>query len=385
MESIKKTNRNHLTWLDQYVGGSKRQNIRAWDYWQKFLGDKNEEWILDNLDSEDWGEHLINFRKWLSKRKSQKSDRNLSDTTTRMLANTIRGYFTHIVGHKLPLTKLQREGLTKVVEMPMKDYPFSLRTKEQLLRVANPTEDYVVSCGVSFGLRISDFLKITRGMLEPLMDRQLPIQLPPIQTTKKGVKAYPFISKDAYESIQNLLKEMDKEGRTGKGEPMLKTKTSYPEREINDTLKDVFKKADIPLGEFRVRFHILRKFTTDQLSGVCSTDKWKHFVGKETNTPYVSHEGERIFKEVMPFIDVNGRKVRSTFTNDQLEKMLKQRDEYIESLKTELEMMKKRQKERFEMVGFMLEDIGYNTKLGIKKYREKMRKQNAKKKERGEK
>ena len=64
----------------------------------------------------------------------------------------------------------------------------------------------------------------------------------------------------------------------------------------------------------------------------------------------MSHEGWEAYKKVMQFTNVNGRNVKSTFTTEQLEKILKQRDQYIESLKTELEMLGKRQEETFGRV-----------------------------------
>ena len=350
MESKRKTARNHETWLNQYSGGSRRQYERAWRYFEKFLGDKSEAWILANRDAEDFASHLVDFHLWLKEQKAQRGDKKLSDNTARSISNAIRGYMVH-VGIPLRLTRQQKEVITKVVSMPEKDYPMSLRTKEQLLRVANPIEEYVLCAGISFGLRISDFMLIRRGQLEPLMDREIPIQLDSMPTIKEGVSAFPFIDKDAHEAIQQRLKEMDMEGRTSPDELMIKFRTKNPEKEVNLILKKLFAKAQIPLGEFRVRFHtICRKFLTDKLAAVCSEDKWKHFVGKKTTSPYVSQEGWEAYKKVMQFTNVNGRKVMSDFTNEQLEKILKQRDQYIESLRTELEILGKRQEETFGMV-----------------------------------
>jgi len=68
--------------------------------------------------------------------------------------------------------------------------------------------------------------------------------------------------------------------------------------------------ACINTADCTVRFHILRKFLTDKLAGICAGDKWKCFVGKKTNTPYVGHEGKEAYKKVMEFTNVNGQKVR---------------------------------------------------------------------------
>jgi hypothetical protein len=75
-------------------------------------------------------------------------------------------------------------------------------------------------------------------------------------------------------------------------------------------MKDLFGKAKISTGSYRVRFHILRKFLTDNLAKVCAGDKWKTFVGKKTNTPYVGSEGRENCAKVLPFTNVNGRKAK---------------------------------------------------------------------------
>ena len=90
---------------------------------------------------------------------------------------------------------------------------------------------------------------------------------------------------------------MDREGRKDSDEPMLKLQTENLGHEVNALLKDLFDEAQIPTGDYVVRFHILRKFLTDQLASVCVGDKWKHFVGKKTRSPYVSAEGREAYKK----------------------------------------------------------------------------------------
>lgn len=309
MKRIRKEDRNHETWLAQYPKGSRRQYERAWRYWEKYIEPKTEAWILDNLQSEDWGAHLVNFRRSLSQKPKHRGKGTLSDNTTKLYANSIRAYLRY-VGAALSLNKTQKFTLTKIENMPETDYPFNLKVKEVLMRVADPIEDYVLCAGVSFGLRASDFIKITRGQLEPLIHLEPPIQLGEIVTIKEGIKAYPFIDRDAKESIERLLRIMDREGRTDPDEPMLQFRTSYKTRELNGILKGLFEKAGVSLGEFRVRFHILRKFITDQLASVCAEDKWKHFVGKKTRSPYVSQEGREAYTKVMEFTNINHKEAK---------------------------------------------------------------------------
>ena len=67
MKSVKKTDHDHSTWLSQYNGGSLKHYKRTWHYFVKFLEDKDEQWIMQNNYTEDWGAHLINFHMWLKK------------------------------------------------------------------------------------------------------------------------------------------------------------------------------------------------------------------------------------------------------------------------------------------------------------------------------
>lgn len=331
MESKKIENRNHDTWLKNYKGGSHRQAVRAWESFVDFLGDKTEDWVIENRLNEDWGTHLVDFRRFLGKKKLQRGRGFLSDNTTRAMSGLIRGYMVH-VGCSLRLTSTQRQELVKVESTPRFDYPFNLRVKEKILTIADPLEEYVISVGVSFGLRTNDFLKITRGMLEPLLENEIPIQLPKINTKKRGVFAHPLIDRDGHEAIERRMKEMDNEGLTNANDKMCNL-TAF---ELNHLLKRLFEKSNIELGNFRVRFHILRKFLTDQLANVCSEDKWKHFVGKSSKSPYVNHEGREAYKKVMEFTCVNGKRVRQSGSQALLLKQLELRDKEIESLKEEI-------------------------------------------------
>jgi hypothetical protein len=331
MKSVKKTDHDHSTWLAQYKGGSLNQYRRTWQYFVKFLEEKDEQWIMQNKYTEDWGAHIVNFHRWLKRQPMQRGRGKMSDNTVKTLANSLRAYFVHI-GAPLSLNKIQKEELVKVESTPRVDYPFNLNVKARLLVVADPLEEYVVCAGVSFGLRIGDFLKITRGMLEPLLDQEVPIKLPPIQTKKKGVKAYPFIDKDCLQAVKRLVKELDRKGKT-RSDDRICSLTAF---ETNYLLKKLFERAGIETGEYSVRFHILRKFLTDMLASVCASDKWKHFVGKSASSPYVSSEGREAYKKVMEFTNVNGERVRS---NDVALTLMKNQ---IKDQKLEIEKLNKK-------------------------------------------
>jgi uncharacterized coiled-coil protein SlyX len=322
--------RNKDTWLEQ-IRSNKAQSLRAYRYWERFLKPHDETWVLANKTSEDWGSHLVDFRDFLSRQPKQRGEGFLSDNTTKTLCNSIRAYLKH-VGVTLQLTRSQKLALQKVESTPRIDFPMNIRIKEKLLSVANEVEDYIVSCGVSFGLRIGDFLTLTRGRLEPLLDNDIPIPIGKIQTEKVGEPAYPFISSDAKQSIIRMLKLMDSMKRTSPKELVLK-KT---ENQINDILKELFKKAKIGIGDYTIRFHILRKFLSDNLSAVSSGDKWKRIVGKKAKSPYIANECKEAYKRVLPLIDCNGNRLRGNSHIEALRITVKEQERQIVGLETRL-------------------------------------------------
>jgi hypothetical protein len=347
MESIKKTERNHHTWLANYQGNSLKQNKTSWKYWTQYLGTKDEDWIFENRDIEDWSSHMVNFHRWLK-------NKNLSDNTCSVRINTIRGYFKHI-GIAVSFSRVQTAEICNIESSPLLDYPFNLKVKEQLLRVSDVTEEYIVSVGISFGLRVGDFSKLTRGMLEPLIEETVPIQLPKIMTKKEGVPAYPFIDRDAQTAIKNMLEIMDAENRTNPKSRMLKLN----QRQINQTFRNLFKKANVPIGAYRVRFHILRKFLTDALSRVCSGDKWKHLVGKSANSPYITSEGRDTYAKVMEFTCVNGDKLRknSSAALDDLKAIIAEQQTEIKKQDTKIEALATELLEEKELIQGLLEIV----------------------------
>ena len=337
MESKKIAQRNHQTWLDTIKGSSRRTYDRAWGYFVKFLDDKDEAWIIaSKVSHEDWGAHLVDFHRWLKIQPKQRGQGTLSDNSAKQIAGAIRGYMKHM-GLPISLTMAQKAELDTIETLTYKDYRMDLKIKEQLLQKANALEEYIVSAGISFGLRIGDFAEISRGMLEPLLEKEIPIQLPKIKTKKRGEDAYPFIDSDAKKAILRLLKQMDKEGKTGNADLMIDLGRKFPENAINTILKNLAKKSGVNLGTYRLRFHCLRKFLTDNLSAVCSADKWKWFVGKKTSgaSPYVSHEGREAYKQVLRLTQV-GANQTGTSSDNILQKQLKLRDEEISILKNEM-------------------------------------------------
>lgn len=187
-----------------------------------------------------------------------------------------RGFFAF---HRVPLQfrtgeKKRLSEKSRVTE----DYYFSLADIKQLSDLADLEERYVLIAGKSFGLRASDFLKLTRGDLEPHINDEAPISIGRRETKKEKVPAYPFIDSDAQEVIKTILAKIAVDGRTRPTDRILLFKN---EIDLTRALKRLIKRSGLNVGNRIVRFHCLRKFLCDHLSSHMSESKWKQIVGKK--------------------------------------------------------------------------------------------------------
>ncbi|MCW4053435.1 MAG: hypothetical protein NWE84_00750 [Candidatus Bathyarchaeota archaeon] len=237
----------------------------------------------ENDTEHKWEKLVLQFKQWMidKKRYSQ------SSATTATIA--VRGFFAFHY-KKLEYRRAESKKL-KESKRKTEDYFFSLEDLKKMADVANLKEKYVLIAGKSFGLRASDFLRLTRGDVEPYLDRPVPISIGRINTSKENVNAFPFIDSDAQPVIKLMLQQMNRQGRIKKTDRMLSYKWG---KELSQTLKRLAKRAGINVGNKQVRFHCLRKFLIDNLSRFMSESKWKQIVGKAISEgAYVSTDSLR--------------------------------------------------------------------------------------------
>ena len=226
---------------------------------------------------------VIGFKKWVQ------TEKELSENTAKTAAAGVRGFFAF---HRAPL-QFRRQESQQLTQAKRKteDYRFSREDLKRMADVSDLDEKYVLIAGKSFGLRAGDFLKLTRGDLEPYVNREPPICIGPINTEKESVKAYPFIDSDALPIIKIVLEKMSREQRINPEERII-----IFEREItlSRILKRLANEAGIKHGNKVVRFHCLRKFLIDRLASHMSESKWKQIVGKKVSeSAYVSPDSLR--------------------------------------------------------------------------------------------
>ena len=280
-------------WLNAQKIGT-RNTYRG--HWARFLGfaGMTGDQILASRKTDkeyNWEKKTLEFKAWII------NIRKKSDYLAREGAVTVRSFFSF---HRMPL-QFRRQESTKLREAKRKteDYRFSRDDLRKMADVSGLEEKYVVVAGKSFGLRAGDFLKLTRGNLEPYINRPVPISIGEYATQKESVKAYPFIDSDAEPIIKLMLEKMDREGRIDPNERMLTFKDPI---QLTRVLKRVAEKAGIQAGNKIIRFHCLRKFLTDRLSSFMSESKWKQVIGKTINeAAYVSPESlQEDYKRAMP-------------------------------------------------------------------------------------
>jgi hypothetical protein len=236
-----------------------------------------------------WEKKTLQYREWLKTQKNKKGE-PLSDYFVRQSTVAIRSFFSF---HRMELKFIPGERKRLGEAKPKRsDYRFSREDLKRMTDVADLEGKYVVVVGKSFGLRAGDFLALTRGHFDPYIDREPPISIGKIYTTKEKVPAFPFVDTDAKPIIKAMLDNLTRQGRTDPSESML------PYRDPNtltQILKRLADKAGIKYGDKVVRFHCLRKFLIDRLKNVMPSESaWKQVVGKKIpESAYVSEEGLR--------------------------------------------------------------------------------------------
>jgi integrase len=238
----------------------------------------------------DWEKKVLQLKEWMKAQKDPKTGEFYSDLYARQSTVTLRSFFSF---HRCKLEPTHQEaGRLNQARRKTEDYRFSRDELRRMASVADTEGKYIVVVGKSFGLRVGDFLRLTRGHFSTVdLSLEPPIFLCEYATEKEGVSAFPFLDSDAVGVVKDLLRKMDREGRAAPTEPMLKYKNDV---ELSRVLKRLAKEAGIEAGNKRVRFHCLRKFLIDHLSDVMSESKWKQVVGKKISEgAYVSPDNLR--------------------------------------------------------------------------------------------
>ena len=292
LKGIAPTDKASIEWLNSFSADVRGVYKSNWLLFLEFTGMTGDQILADRqTDNEHrWERKVLQFKQWMQEQpKKRNPSEKQSINTARTATSIARSFFAF---HYKPLMyrRQERKELKKSYRKT-EDYLFSREDLKRMADVANLKEQYVVVAGKSFGLRASDFNNLSKGDLEPYINRDIPISIGKINTIKENVPAYPFIDSDAKPVIKLMLEQIGREGRTSTTEKML---TYEYTKELTQVLKRLADRAGIVTGNKRVRFHCLRKFLIDNLSRFMSESKWKQIVGKVIDEKaYVSPESLR--------------------------------------------------------------------------------------------
>ena len=271
-------------WLDSQKASTRTTYAISWNHFLTFVKMTGGEILADHMkDTEyQWEKKVISCKQWAI-------EKGFSENSARTITTAARSFFTY---HRKPLQfRKQESRRIDEARTEKEDYRFNLQDLKKLFDVADLPERYVVTAGKSFGLRAGDFIRLTRGQIEPYIEREIPISLGQLNTQKESVKAYPFIDSDAQPVIKLILEKMTREGKTQPSDRLC----AYANKiRLSRVLKRLAKKAGLVTGDKVVRFHCLRKFLSDHLSSHMSESKWKQIVGKTISEgAYISADSLR--------------------------------------------------------------------------------------------
>jgi hypothetical protein len=370
---IQEVEKNVEDWLNQgFAASTKRLYRMGLKIFLDYLNEtEGNGWTVERLVSErladleghhfKFEQRVVDFYKWLEgyvtksakipyERKDartgktqkaifrMKGGRKLSDNARQAFIHAVRSFFAF---HRLDLklTKQQKRLLGKNARLVEHDYLFSIKDIEEMAKVANPQERYILLAGKDLGLRAIDFLSLKQGhfarALKQRENEEPPIFLGKIYTQKEGIYAYPFLTDDGLEAARVWLQILKSKGTYDDERPML----SIREKELTENLKRLALKAGIETHGERIRFHCLRKFLIDRVSLKMSESKWKQIVGKQIDEgAYVSPlELKEAYATVLDRIQIPKP---SPLNHETMKKELEELKAEVDNLKSELAIYK---------------------------------------------
>jgi hypothetical protein len=247
-------------------------------YFKLFLNFKNmtSQQILDNKRNNKNNEtetDVLNFKQWMKTQKTKKGN-YYSDNAILTAIHAITGFFDN---YRTPLkfTTNESHKLNGKAQRTSKDYTLTNLIIEKMASQGNLRDRYIVLLGKSLGLRASDFINLTYGTFRALdLNQEPPIFMGEIMTIKEKTIAYPFIDADALPIVRQIIESNIDKPDTDK---ILK----FEKEELSAIIQRLAKNANIPLGDYHLRFHCFRKYLINCLARSVGCDSiWKQIVGK---------------------------------------------------------------------------------------------------------
>jgi len=172
-------------WLNTLKGENTRRSYSTnWKNWLKYCVAKglpsNGSAILEDIkqrrQSNDntvkffWDNEIPKFFKWLqTEYKSEKTKNPLPESTALTCVNVVRGFFSY---HRYTL-EIQKDKLptSEKVSVVFQDHAFDIYQLRAMFQCGDLRERTVLSLGKDLWLRVGDFSKLNRDLIEIAIKR----------------------------------------------------------------------------------------------------------------------------------------------------------------------------------------------------------------------
>jgi integrase len=156
--------------------------------------------------------------------------------------------------YQMPIRMRAGSRVTKTVKTS-KNFPLRIEHVRKMFEVADLRERVILSMATDLGLRISDFIKITKNELQ-LLDDEPPVMFD-VMTGKEEVVAHGFLSSETVELLKVYLPTLRK-----RDNPYLFPSNGnrpISDEWLNQLLGKLAEKAQIELNGKSLTFHCFRK------------------------------------------------------------------------------------------------------------------------------
>jgi hypothetical protein len=332
-----------LEWLDSARTESTRKNyVIRWSYWIEYCklkglpdsGDKQLEDMKQKRQSTDnekkyfYDNEVVMFFKWLTTEfKGEVTNKPLSESSALAYSTAVRSFFAY---HRYTL-EIQKDKLptSEKVTQTLTDHTFDIHQLRAMFQQGDLKERTILACGKDLWLRVGDFSRLPRELIELAIKREdetaqaekreTDIVEFELVTEKEKEPASCHLSRETIELLREYLKT----------HPKTQHLFDLGEDALNNILQKLAEKSKITLTG-RVRWHCLRKFGITLMHGKVTEPVMKYMCGKHISKDlkvYIQANREtfKAFKMLEPLLSLtksNGNGVTSTLAKqlDELKK-----------------------------------------------------------------
>jgi integrase len=180
-------------------------------------------------------------------------DEGYKINTAKSLTNGIRQLFRY---YQMDIKVRNGSSLNRTVKT-QRNFPLTIEHVRKMYEVANFRERVILSMATDLGLRISDFLRITKHDL-PDLSLEPPISFD-VMTEKEDVIAHGFLSQETVELLKKYVQTLPKDNpylfasSQNKPKPISRT-------QMSNLLRDLAQKAGLKINNGKsLTFHCFRK------------------------------------------------------------------------------------------------------------------------------